>query len=32
MLHNFMMAACAIPPDTPPENLKMMIETARNFR
>jgi uroporphyrinogen decarboxylase len=25
-------AGCAIPPGTPPENLKMMIETARNFR
>jgi uroporphyrinogen decarboxylase len=25
-------AGCAIPPTTPPENLKMMIETARNFR
>jgi len=24
-------AGCAIPPNTPPENLKMMIETARNF-
>jgi MtaA/CmuA family methyltransferase len=25
-------AGCAIPPNTPSENLKMMIETARNFR
>jgi uroporphyrinogen decarboxylase len=25
-------AGCAIPPTTPSENLKMMIETARNFR
>jgi uroporphyrinogen decarboxylase len=25
-------AGCAIPPDTPSENLKMMIDTARNFR
>lgn len=25
-------AGCAIPSNTPPENLKMMIETARNFR
>jgi uroporphyrinogen decarboxylase len=25
-------AGCAIPPITPSENLKMMIETARNFR
>jgi uroporphyrinogen decarboxylase len=25
-------AGCAIPPTTPAENLKMMIETARNFR
>lgn len=25
-------AGCAIPSDTPSENLKMMIETARNFR
>lgn len=25
-------AGCAIPPETPSENLKMMIETARNFR
>jgi uroporphyrinogen decarboxylase len=25
-------AGCAIPPNTPPENLKMMIDTARNFR
>jgi uroporphyrinogen decarboxylase len=25
-------AGCAIPPGTPPENLKMMIETARNFK
>jgi uroporphyrinogen decarboxylase len=25
-------AGCAIPPATPSENLKMMIETARNFR
>jgi uroporphyrinogen decarboxylase len=25
-------AGCAIPPETPPENLKMMIETARSFR
>lgn len=24
-------AGCAIPPDTPSENLKMMIDTARNF-
>jgi len=24
-------AGCAIPPNTPPENLKMMINTARNF-
>jgi uroporphyrinogen decarboxylase len=24
-------AGCAIPPNTPPENLKMMIETAHNF-
>lgn len=24
-------AGCAIPPNTPSENLKMMIETARNF-
>ncbi len=25
-------AGCAIPPNTPSENLKMMIETARNFK
>ncbi|MCE5345202.1 MAG: uroporphyrinogen decarboxylase family protein [Bacteroidales bacterium] len=25
-------AGCAIPPDTPSENLKMMIDTARKFR
>ena len=25
-------AGCAIPPNTPSENLKMMIDTARNFR
>jgi len=25
-------AGCALPPDTPSENLKMMIDTARNFR
>lgn len=25
-------AGCAIPPNTPPANLKMMIDTARNFR
>jgi uroporphyrinogen decarboxylase len=25
-------AGCAIPPDTPPENLEMMIDTARNFK
>jgi MtaA/CmuA family methyltransferase len=25
-------AGCAIPPTTPSENLKMMIETARNYR
>jgi uroporphyrinogen decarboxylase len=25
-------AGCAIPPTTPPENLKIMIETARKFR
>lgn len=25
-------AGCAIPPDTPSENLKMMIDTARSFR
>lgn len=25
-------AGCAIPPTTPSENLRMMIETARNFR
>jgi uroporphyrinogen decarboxylase len=25
-------AGCAIPPTTPSENLKMMIETARNFK
>jgi MtaA/CmuA family methyltransferase len=25
-------AGCAIPPTTPPENIKTMIETARNFR
>jgi uroporphyrinogen decarboxylase len=25
-------AGCAIPPTTPSQNLKMMIETARNFR
>lgn len=25
-------AGCAIPPDTPSENLKMMIDTARNFK
>ena len=25
-------AGCALPSTTPPENLKMMIETARNFR
>jgi uroporphyrinogen decarboxylase len=25
-------AGCAIPPTTPSENLKMMIDTARNFR
>lgn len=25
-------AGCAIPPTTPTQNLKMMIETARNFR
>ena len=25
-------AGCALPPTTPSENLKMMIETARNFR
>jgi uroporphyrinogen decarboxylase len=25
-------AGCAIPPNTPPENLKEMIETAREFR
>ena len=25
-------AGCAIPPTTPPENLKIMIDTARNFR
>ncbi len=25
-------AGCAIPPDTPPENLRMMIETAGTFR
>jgi len=25
-------AGCAIPPETPPENLKIMIETARKYR
>jgi len=25
-------AGCAMPPDTPSENLKIMIDTARNFR
>ena len=25
-------AGCAIPPTTPSENIKTMIETARNFR
>jgi uroporphyrinogen decarboxylase len=25
-------AGCALPSTTPPENLKMMIDTARNFR
>jgi len=25
-------AGCALPPNTPSENLKMMIDTARNFR
>jgi uroporphyrinogen decarboxylase len=25
-------AGCALPPTTPPENIKTMIETARNFR
>jgi uroporphyrinogen decarboxylase len=30
--HFILNAGCAIPPDTPSENLRMMIETARNFR
>jgi uroporphyrinogen decarboxylase len=31
--HRFILnAGCAIPPTTPSKNLKMMIETARNFR
>lgn len=29
--HFILNAGCAIPPNTPSENLKMMIETARNF-